>query len=127
MWAAQTAQLLREGAVLSQDERELVAEEIYDMASRDRRELESRVVSLLMHLLKIQYQSEKRSRSWDLTVSNQRREIKGVLRDSPSLNRVLEQELPGLYLDAREDAGIETGLDLFPEQNPFTLEQILRG
>ncbi len=127
MWAMQTAELLRQGAILSQDERETIADEIYDMGLSDRRQLESRTDSLIMHLLKIKYQPEKRTRSWDLTIANQRRGLRRLLRDSPSLNSVLEQELPELYSDAREDAEIETGLDVFPEQNPFTLEQILRG
>jgi len=127
MWATQTAELLRQGAIFSQDERETIADEIYDMGLSDRRQLESRTDSLIMHLLKVKYHPQKRTRSWDLTIANQRRGLRRLLRDSPSLNRILEQELPELYLDAREDAEIETGLDVFPEQNPFTLEQILRG
>jgi len=127
IWATQTAQLLREGAVFSQDERELIAEEIYEMASRDRRKLKNLTVSLVMHLLKIEYQPEKRTRSWDVTVLSQRRHLRVLLEDSPSLSRVLDQELPNLYDDARQAAKTETGIDLFPERNPFTVEQILRG
>ena len=127
MWATQTAELLRQGANLTQDERETIAEELYDIGLSDRRQLESRTDTLIMHLLKVKYQPEKRTRSWDLTIATQRRGLRRLLRDSPSLNRVLEQELQELYVNAREDAEIETGLDVFPKQNPFTLEQILNG
>jgi len=125
LWATHTAELLRGGGELSENEREEVAEEIFGMASSARRELKSRFVNLLMHLLKIKYQPEKRTRSWDMTVANQRGELELVLEESPSLQNVLENELPQLYARARKNAQIETGLDIFPEQNPFTLEQIL--
>ena len=127
LWAMQTAELLREGAELSEDEREQVAEEIYGVASSARRELKSRIVNLLIPLLKIKYQPEKWTRSWHVTVANQRQEIELVLEESPSLQNVLENDLPQLYTRTRKNAKIETGVDAFPEQNPFTLEQILNG
>ena len=56
------------------------------MAKRDRREVESRLVVLLAHLLKWTYQPDRRSRSWRATVVEHRQELvglagRGVLRN----------------------------------------------
>src|SRR5438876_629697 len=56
-----------------------------DMAKRDRREVKSRLVVLLVHLLKWEHQPAKRTRGWRTTVLNQRQELadlagRGVLR-----------------------------------------------
>lgn len=69
-WAQQSASLLRAGGELDTQAREQIAEELDDMAKTTRREMRTRAVSLLMHLLKIQFQPERHTRSWDLTVVN---------------------------------------------------------
>jgi len=65
-----SAELLRAGEALNQEEREQTADELDCMAASTRRELRSCTVSLLMHLLEIEFQPERRSRGWDLTVAN---------------------------------------------------------
>jgi len=57
------ARLLREGH-LDQIDIENIAEEIESLGKRDRREVTRRLEVLLMHLLKIQYQPQKASKSW---------------------------------------------------------------
>ena len=126
-WATSSAAKLRQGEELNSEEREQIAEELWLMAGSTRRELKSRTITLLIHLLKCEFQPEKRTRSWLLTISQQRQQIREVLVESPSLRSLFERELPNLYARAREDAQTETGLDTFPEENPFTLNQILNG
>ena len=63
-WTRRTAELLRAGR-LDQADIEHIAEEIEDMGKRDLKELNSRVQVLVAHLLKWQFQPEKRSRSWE--------------------------------------------------------------
>ena len=126
-WAQQSATLLREGAELDPEYRDQIAEELDDMAKATRREMRTRAVSLMMHMLKIKFQPKLRTRSWDLTVMNQRDELQEVLEESPSLKPVLEEEFSKLYQRARRAAKVETGLDSFPAENPFTLDQILHG
>ena len=126
LWAVRSAELLRDGRALETDEREQIAEELDGIASSTRRELRSCTVSLLVHLLKVEFQRERHSRSWGVTVANQRRELHSMLEESPSLLAVLEQELGGLYESARFEAQVETGLDVFLAANPFTVEQMLR-
>ncbi len=60
------------------------------MAKRDRRELLSRIVILLAHLLKWQYQPAHRSNSWRGSIVEQRYQIEKQLEDSPSLKNQLE-------------------------------------
>lgn len=126
-WAKDSAALLRQGAELDEEQRDQIAGELELMGQNAHRERNSRTVTLIIHLLKISYQQGKRSRSWDLTVGLQRVELEGLLEESPSLNHGYTEDLPKLYRTAKRLAEIETGLDIFPEQNPFTLDQILNG
>ena len=76
-----------------------VAEELEGMARSDRRELKSRLHTLLFHLLKwriLPKQHRTYGRGWRLTISEQRHEIEGLLKDSPSLRFYL----PELFIDA---------------------------
>ena len=52
-----------------------------DMAIRDRREVESRFVTLMIHLLKWEHQPERRSTSWTDTILHQRHELQDLLEE----------------------------------------------
>src|SRR5580658_6058032 len=93
-WTRRSAELLRAGR-LDQADIEHIAEEIEDMGKRDLRELHNRMQVLLIHLLKCRSQSEKRSRTWEQTISEQRRKLDQVLADSPSLRTRVAPNLPG--------------------------------
>jgi hypothetical protein len=104
-----------------------LAEYLTDMARRDRREVRSRLVVLITHLLKWEYQQKERSRSWRLTIANQRLELKQML-DSKTLRRHAQDVLADAYGDSVKLAAIETGLpnSTFPAQCPYSLTQIER-
>jgi hypothetical protein len=70
-WTQEQAHLLRTGQ-LHQIDLQNIAEEIEDMGRSERRQLESRLEILIMHLLKWQFQPNLRSRSWQLTIKEQR-------------------------------------------------------
>ena len=125
-WTQRTAALLRAGR-LSEVDVEHVTEEIEDMGKRDRRELDSRLQVLLVHLLKWQLQRDRRSPSWKTTVVTQRAEIEGVLRDSPSLRPRVASELARNYEVAVDLVAAETGLsaETFPAKCPWTAAQLL--
>ncbi len=125
LWTQQQADLLRQGALSALDIDNLI-EEIESMGNSNRFALESYVSNVLMHLLKWQYQPERRGTSWRLSIRNGRRHIQKRLKNSPSLKPQLPIIVEEEYLPAREDAADETGLPLatFPEQCPFTLDQI---
>ncbi|MEH2208984.1 MAG: DUF29 domain-containing protein [Nostoc sp.] len=102
-------------------------EEIETLGRRERQELRNRLGVLLGHLLKWQFQPEKRSNSWLGTIREQRVQSKLLLQDSPSLKPYLDEvffsvyEL-GLALAIRET---ELGENIFPEICPYTLDQTL--
>jgi hypothetical protein len=104
-----------------------IAEEIESMGKSVRRELINRLAVLLAHLLKWQFQSERRSNSWRNTIEEQRDEISELIEDSPSLKHELDEKLARAYKRATLIASTETGMnrDSFPKICPFTLNNAL--
>ncbi|MDQ3249643.1 MAG: DUF29 domain-containing protein [Chloroflexota bacterium] len=125
-WTKRQASLLQAEEFENLDLPNLV-EEIEAMAQRERRELKNRLIVLIMHLLKWQYQSDYHSRSWSNTINTQRGEIESLLEDSPSLQREIPEIIARAYPQARKKAIQETGLlsPVFPAACPYTAEQIL--
>ena len=125
-WTVEQARLLRSGGLSSIDI-ENIAEEIESLGRSDRRELESRLTVLLMHLLKWRIQSKLRSQSWSGTILEQRRRIAKLLQESPSLRPSVDEVLAEAYSDAREAASNETGLPEteFPAECPFKPDEVL--
>src|SRR5271170_2694515 len=95
-WTQSTAEMIRQGR-LAEVDLEHVAEEIEDMGKRDRREVRSRLIVLVMHLLKWELQPDLRAASWRSTIVEQRTQIELILEDSPSLRRVPVEELSATY------------------------------
>ena len=58
-----------------------LVEEIEDMSKREISSLESRLVVLIMHLIKWQVQTQKQCGSWKGTISSQRLKIKKLLKN----------------------------------------------
>jgi hypothetical protein len=127
-WTQQQADLLRQGQLAELDVEHLI-EEIEDMGQSQRRALSSRLQVLISHLLKWQFQPEKRSPSWEATIHIQRSEIVDLLADNPSLRPQLSLFVERAYPKARQAARGETRLplEIFPPECPYTLEQILHA
>jgi len=125
-WTTHNAKLLREGK-LSEIDVENIAEEIESMGKSDKRELISRLAVLLAHLLKWEFQSERRGNSWKYTIKEQRFRLQDLLKDSPSLKKSLEENLNHAYEHALVIAVGETDLSerAFPKKCPFSLQQAL--
>jgi hypothetical protein len=70
---------------------EALIEELEEMGRSEQRELRNRLSVLLAHLLKWQYQPERRSRSWEATLEVQRSDIQSLLKDNPSLRPRLSE------------------------------------
>jgi len=125
-WLMHNVALIRAGK-LAEIDAENVAEELEGMAKRDRRQLINRLAVLLMHLLKWQFQPGKRSRSWELTIEEQRKQVEQLLKDSPSLKYQLDERVAEAYDLAIVKAEKETGFlrKTFPVMCPYTLDQAL--
>ena len=126
LWLEETVNLLK-NRQLDQLDYDNLIEEIESMARKDKRALESNLEQILMHLLKWQYQKNKRSNSWRYSIIEHRNRLKKDFRDSPSLKPYFDDVLEDCYQTAREFASEQTGLDIktFPIDIPFTKEQIL--
>jgi hypothetical protein len=123
-WAETMADLLASGNFTRLDIENLV-EEVRDLSKRERDRLLSSLRLILHHLLKWDYQSHKRSRSWLGTIQRERANIDLYLEDSPSLKRYLvDESLAKVYPTAKIDAFKETGLE-FPNTCPYNVETVL--
>ena len=125
-WTQEQAALLRAHAADDLDWENL-AEEIESMGGRDRRELKSRLRVILLHLLKWQAQPALRGPSWRKTLRTQRREIRDLLQQSPSLRREVDDLMRDAYSDAVKDAIEETGLraEIFPTECFYATDGVL--
>jgi hypothetical protein len=125
-WSLQQAALLRARQADALDWENL-AEEIAAVGGSDRRKLESRLCVVLLHLLKWQAQPALRGASWRKTLRTQRREIRKLLKQSPSLRRQVPDLIRDAYPDAVKDAVDETGLpaEQFPSACPYAPEDVL--
>ena len=126
-WANEQAALLRAGRLSAADIAH-IAEEIESMGRSEKRELTSRLAMLLAHLLKWRFQPERRGRSWQATIREQRSEVADVLADNPSLGARLDELLPNAYGKAVQIAIRETDLaeETFPAICPWTFEQAMQ-
>ncbi len=124
-WANQQAALLRAGKLDAADIVN-IAEEIESMGRTEKRELVSRLKVLMLHLLKWQFQPALRSRSWTLTVEEQRQQLVDHMADNLSLRGRLPESIEQAYRLALVAVERETGLlrVTFPTTCPFTYEQM---
>jgi hypothetical protein len=126
-WLEEMASLVAQGR-FEEIDAEHLTEYLSDMARRDKREVLSRLVTLLTHLLKWEYQPEQRSNAWRGTIVAQRGELEDLL-ESASLRRHAADVLDRAYKKAVERAAAETGLpqDGFPARCTMSLEEVLAG
>jgi hypothetical protein len=124
-WLEAMSALAASGRYAEMDYRHL-SEYLADMAKRDRREVFSRLVVLLSHLLKWEHQPEQRSGSWRGTIRAQRRELRQLL-ESGTLRNHAQAVLADAYAEARRQAADETELspDVFPAEDTRTLDELL--
>ena len=91
-WARRQAELLRAGR-LSEIDAAAIAEEIDDVGEEQYDKLESAFRALMLHLLKRDHQPSMRSRSWTLTIREQRRRVERRLRKNPGLKSQVDEAL----------------------------------
>lgn len=126
LWLDHQAKLLRQGRVHELD-LENLAEEVEDIGWSERRAVRSTLGIILIHLLKHQFQTSRRSRSWIDTLLEHRGRLVKDFSTSRSLELHAEAELADLYRLARKRAAVQTRLPVgdFPETCPYTLAQVL--
>jgi hypothetical protein len=110
-WTQEQAEALKRRSANALDWENLLGE-VEDLGRGERRELRSRLIVLITHVLKWELQPEQRSRSLMATIRIQQRELQTLLGESPSLKATLDQIWTKAYEDAQELAAIETALPI---------------
>ncbi|WP_035986360.1 DUF29 domain-containing protein [Leptolyngbya sp. KIOST-1] len=125
-WTRQTAQLLRERRWQDIDVANLI-DEVEDLGKSERRAIASQLTRLLLHLLKWQYQPQRRSDSWLDSITDARTQIHLAIQDSPSLKGYPAEQLADCYRRARHQAATQTKqeLSVFPATCQYALDLIL--
>jgi Domain of unknown function DUF29 len=116
-WAVEQAGLLRAGRLAEADALN-IAEELDDVGNEQYEKLESALRIILLHLLKWDHQPNRRSRSWQLSISVQRKHVVRVLRRNPGLKPLRDEAVTEAYEVARLEAAAQTLL----EEDAFSLE-----
>ena len=128
LWSQEQAALLRSGQ-FSQLDIEHLADEIEDVGKSEKRDVASRMAVLLAHRLRWQHQPERRGRSWEDNIEQQRERISRRVNKTSGLKMTLRdvdwQE--DVWADATDQVEKETGLALatFGKKCPWTMEQVL--
>jgi hypothetical protein len=103
-----------------------LSEYLADMARRDKREVLSRLVVLLAHLLKWEHQPQQRTKSWEATILHQRLELQDLL-ESGTLRNYAREVLAKAYERAAREAALEMGAEegAFAAACPWPLEELV--
>jgi Domain of unknown function DUF29 len=125
-WLMEQAAHLRAGRWDALD-RENLAEEIESLGCEQFNKLESALRVLMMHMLKWDFQPERRGRSWMLSIKSQRMELDDIIADNPGLKPRIPEAIDRAYRKARIDAAKETdrGEESFPEACPYSWNDIV--
>lgn len=129
LWVLETAKQLEAKEFDALDWANLL-EEVRDLSQRYKNKLESLLVRLFEHLLKLTYWHSEIDRNrghWEGEIINFRLQIKRLLKRSPSLKPFAEEILADCYFDGRKIAAKRSQLpiDVFPAQPIASLEQLL--
>jgi hypothetical protein len=124
LWTQTMVEKLRQKDYLNIDWDNLI-EEIEDMGKSQKRAVESLLLRLTEHLLKLKYWETERKRNkkhWQSEVVNFRVLLRKRLKESPSLKNNLAEMYEEILLDSKRS--MSKLFDL-PEQIELTLAQVL--
>jgi hypothetical protein len=102
-----------------------LAEEIRDLGVNLKHSLTSHLVNIQLHLINWEIQPERRSRSWEDSISNSRVEVSLLLDDVPTLRGYLKQEFEKCYRKAYTGALQQTHLSKRTPYTRWPLEKVL--
>jgi len=125
-WTQHQADALRSKNIAALDFDNLL-EEMEAMGRGEKRSLKSRLSVILAHLLKWQYQPERRGKSWELTIAEQRDQAKDILDENLSLKPLIPEYMEKAWKAAKRKAGREASItqSTFPAQCPWSFEEVM--
>ncbi|MEI6427673.1 MAG: DUF29 domain-containing protein [Pseudanabaena sp. ELA607] len=120
LWLEQAIAQLKAGDFHNLDVANLV-EELEGLAGRDRRELKSRLRTLLEHLLKRIYASMPDCcNGWENTIREQRSQLEDILEQSPSLRTIWQETFDNAWRSALKNVRQEYRHHKFPDSWQFS-------
>jgi hypothetical protein len=125
-WAVHTAQLLKDKK-MNEVDFDGIIEELEEMGISNKHAFKNRLAQLIFHLLKWQFQSHLRCRSWEGSIEEQRIRLNDLLEENPSLKSMIGEVIEKSYKLSLSLVRKETPLDLksLPTECPYTFDQIM--
>lgn len=119
-WLEHQRVLMREHRLEELDLENLI-DEVGDLGSEVFDKYASAIEVVLLHMLKWDFQSERRTRGWVLSILEHRRRLETVLAKNPSFKSRRDEAIMQAYRYAQVRAARETDmrLDVFPETCPY--------
>lgn len=136
-WIEKTIDQLQKGEFVELDIEHLI-EELIDLGKSDKKSLESNLMILLAHLLKLRIQADapdSMKNSWYNSIDEHRKRVLIDLEETPSLKSYLTTAIQKAYSNSRDLAikegkrakyGVQIPEDNnYPTDCPFSIEEIL--
>ena len=122
-WLEESIKEIRSGVMPALD---CIVDYLDEMTDGIKGGLDSQMTRLLAHLLKWEYQPEKRTTSWSQSIFGDRASIRSHAKNT-NLKKYLATELEDNYKEGRKWAAKETKLNLnaFPTECEYSMEQLL--
>ncbi len=126
VWAEEQKKLLETKQFDKLDLINLI-DEVGSMGQSEKRALESYIEVLLTHLLKVKYQPEMHSGSWENSICNSQVKLRKLLQTNPGLKPSIKEVFEEAYTNAMYKACEETKLpeSTFPERSPWSFEKAI--
>jgi hypothetical protein len=122
LWLEMVIVQLKAGDFHNLDVENLI-EELEGLSGSNKREIESRLIRLIEHILKRCYVNMPDCyRGWEVTIINQRDKLRRLLRQSPSLKRHFLQSFDESFDTALELVRTEYDQITFPDTWQFSSE-----
>jgi hypothetical protein len=125
LWTLEQTKFLKRKEFHNLDIDNLI-EEVESLGNSEKRALESYIEIWLLHMLKVMYQPEKHTRSWDVSIKIHKYKAQKTLLKNPSLKPELKEIIDDAYFSARLLASDETGIDenVFPRVSPWSAMEL---
>ena len=125
LWIIETVRLLKERRFNELDVDNLI-EELDDLGQERKNQVKSLLKQIIIHLLLLEYchnEYERNYRHWQGEILNFRDQLND--RMTKNFHNHLYENLSIIYKKARKYVSVKSGLETFPEECPYTLEELL--
>jgi hypothetical protein len=125
LWIQETINLLKEKKFNELDLDNLI-EELDDLGRERKNQVESLLRQIIIHLLLLQYWEAENARNgyhWKAEITEFRFQLNRIL--TKNFYNYLSEEFALIYQNSLKYAQRKTNLDIFPNQCPYTLDQLL--